>query len=97
MGWVCKQHMVYLGGTDKADIFTYENDLSDLRLVWGEGAQRWHWATYRGDRFKLDKLDADGLDDPPTEEELQLAWTYIQLFAPHVAAAAKGERIGASV
>ena len=80
-------HMRYLGGTGKCDIWNYEDGHPanyDLRLVWGDGTERWHWVHYEDGVLFLNAGSREDLKDAPTEEELEEATAYIRLFAPDI-------------
>lgn len=73
--------MTFLGGTAKMDLWASVYG-GDTRLVWGADAGRWHWPTEIAEG-KL-RLYSAVLTDPPTDEELDEAHTFLKVFAPWV-------------
>ncbi len=70
----------FVGGTRKVDIYV-NRGATELRFVWGpDGAHSWHWASLDMEKDRL-FIEPSLLQDAPTEEEMQEAYTYMKLFA----------------
>lgn len=78
----------FLGGAGRLDIHYFLG--GDLRLVWGNHSEEWHWAIFDETGLRIDGLTAL-LRDPPTDEELKMTEHYLELFAPDAVARMKGD------